>query len=133
MAKFHVRNQIVFRAPARVGLLADVTDRLEGKAVNILAVRGYDEGDEGVVLIYPDDSRMAEEALATLEGTVRTVPMIVGEVANTPGQLAAISRALANANINIIQVHSTTSDCSDARLVIETSDDVRALDVLQKV
>lgn len=134
MATFHVRNQIVVRAPTRVGLLTDVTDRLEGAGVNVLSVRGYDEGDEGVILIYPDDSRLAMQALGLVEGSVSTRPLIVAEVPNKPGQLAAIARALSNENINISQVQATTTPgCAEALIVLETSNDVHAIDILQKL
>ncbi len=134
MATFHVRNQIVFRAPTRVGLLSDVAERLEGAGVNVLAVRGYEEGDEGVVLIDPDDSRAAMEALATLDGRAATMPMIVAEVPNTPGQLAAVALTLSNANVNVSQLYATASPgCAEALIVLDTSDNVRALEALQKL
>jgi hypothetical protein len=134
MATFSLRNELVFRAPARIGLLADVTDRLAGHGVDILAVRAYEEDRTGVVLVYPDDSRAAAEALEGLDGEVATIRMIVAEVPNRPGQLAAISRALADANIDISQVHATVAaGCDTATIVIGTSDDVAALEVLQKL
>lgn len=134
MAKFHVRNEVVFRAPTRVGLLADVADSLVGHGVNMLAIRGYEEGDTGVMLIYPDDSRMAEEGLAGVEGTVTVLPVIVAEVANRPGQLAEIARTLSNANIDIVQMHATVAPgCEHAMIILQTSDDVAAIDALQKM
>ena len=134
MATYHLRNEIVFRAPNRVGLLADVAERLAGHGVNVLAVRGYEEGDTGVVLAYPDDSRAAAEALANLEGVAASLPVIVAEVANEPGALAAIALALSNASIDISQVHATTpAECGQALIVLETSNNVAALEVLQKL
>lgn len=133
MAKFVLRNEILFRAPTRVGLLADVTEKLFGKGVNVLAIRAYDEGVDGVFLIFVDDSRMAADALSSLDGTVKTVPVISAIVPNTPGELAGISRALANADINVTQVHATTTDAPMAEIVLDTDDNVAALDVLQSI
>jgi hypothetical protein len=131
---FQVHNELVFRAPARIGLLADVTDRLLGHGVNVLAVRGYEEGGVGVVLVYPDDSRLATEALEELDGSVEVIPAVVAEVANEPGELSRIAGALSNANINIVQVHATTAPgCDRATIVLQTSDDVAAIDVLQRL
>ena len=134
MAAIHLRNQIVFRAPARVGLLADVTDRLVGKGVNVLAIRGYEEDGDGVLIVYPDDSRLATEALEMLDGDVSDMPMIVADMPNTPGQLADVARALSMANVSVSQIHATTSpDCDRALVIISTSDDVTAMDVLLKL
>jgi hypothetical protein len=106
MAKVVQRNMIEFRAPTHVGLLADITERLYAKSINVLAVRSYDEGDDAVILIYADNSRAAMAAIETLpEGTSRTVPVISAEVKNTPGQLSALARALANADVNVTQLH----------------------------
>lgn len=131
MAKFVLRNEILFRAPTRVGLLADVTEKLFAKSVNVLGIRAYDEGVDGVFLIYTDDSRLAAEALAPLDGTVKTVQVISATVPNTPGQLAEISRALANADINVTEVHATTTDAPMAEIVIDTDDNVGALATLE--
>lgn len=132
MAAIHLRKQVIFRAPTRVGLLAEVTDRLVAKGVNVLALRGYDEtGGSGVLIIYPDDSRLAVEALSMLDGDVSTVPMVVAEVPNAPGQIAAVARALANVGINVSQIHATTAaECDRTLIMIETSNDVVAMDVL---
>jgi hypothetical protein len=134
MATFHVRNELVFRAPTRIGLLADVCERLAGHGVGVLALRGYEEDGDGVILVYPDDSRLAKEALDELVGTVSVLPVIVAEGPNRAGELAAIARALTNANINILQVHVTAAPGSaPAMYVLQTSNDVAALEALQNV
>lgn len=134
MAKIVQRNEILFRAPTRVGLLADVTERLFAKGVNVLGIRAYEEGDTGVFLIFTDDSRSAVEVLENLgEGEVGTIPVIAALMPNEPGQLAAIASALANADINVTQVHATTTDAPTAEVVLTTDDNVRALDALQRL
>ena len=44
MAKVQIRNEVLFKAPTRVGLLADVTEALNRAGVNILAIGAYDKG-----------------------------------------------------------------------------------------
>lgn len=132
MPKIVQRNEILFRAPTRVGLLADVTERLYATGVNVLAIRAYDEGEDGVFLIYTDDSRAALEAIEALrEGTVKTAPVISAEVKNEPGQLATLARALANADVNVTQVHCTTTDAPTAEIVLQTDDNVAAMAALE--
>ena len=134
MAKIVQRSEILFRAPTRVGLLADVTERLFAKGVNVLGIRAYEEDGTGVFLIFTDNSRAATEALETLgEGHVGTIPVIAALVPNDPGQLAEISRVLANVDINITQVHATTTDAPMAEVVLTTDDNVRAMDALMQL
>jgi len=135
VAAIHLREQVVFRAPTRVGLLADVTDRLLAKGVNVLAIRGYDEpGGMGVMIIFPDDSRLAIEALEPLEGDVSTMPMLFAEVPNKPGELAEMARAIVDANLNVSQLHATASaDCDRMLVMLETSNDVAAMDALLRL
>jgi|GEM_PF-1115501 len=133
MPKIKLRNETVFRAPTRVGLLADVTERLYAKGINLLGIRAYDEDGSGVFLIYADDSRLAAEALEMLpDGHVTSAAIISAEVPNTPGSLAKISRALAHADINVLEIHATNTDAPTAELVIDTDDNIRAMAVLEK-
>lgn len=132
MAKIHLRSEILFRAPTRIGLLADVTERLFAEGVNILGIRAYEEDETGVFLIYASDSRAASEAIEPLGGKISTTQVISAEVPNVPGQLAAIAGALANADINILEVHATATDASTVGIVLQTADNIRAIDLLQE-
>ncbi len=134
MARIQLRNEIVFRAPTHVGLLADVTERLYGAGVNVLGIRAFEDGPTGVFLIYTDNSHLAGETLLTLPGAhVSTASVISAEVPNEPGHLARIARALANADVNVLEVHATTTDAPLAEIVIDTDDNVRAKDALEKL
>ena len=134
MAKIQLRNETVFRTPSHVGLLAEVTERLYAKNVNVLGIRAYDEGSIGVFLIYSDDSRLAAEALELLpDGHITSSAIISAEVPNVPGHLAKLSRALADADINVLEVHATTTDAPTAEIVIDTDDNISAIDVLEKL
>jgi len=134
MSKILLRNEILFRSPNRLGLLADVTERLYAKGINVLGIRAYEEGDDGVVLIYADDSHLATQALGELlDARISSTAVISAEVLNEPGGLAKISRALSNADINIVEVHATTTLAPTAEIVIDTDDNIRAMDVLERL
>ena len=61
------------------------------------------------------------------------LPVIAALVHNDPGQLAEIARVLANADINITQVHATTTDAPMAEVVLTTDDNIRAMDALMQL
>ena len=69
MAKVELRNEIMFKAPTRVGLLADVTEALRDAGVNILAIGAYDKGDMGEFLMITSNNKLAYGALEKLGGT----------------------------------------------------------------
>ena len=125
MAKVTLRNEVLFKAPTRVGLLADVTERLRDAGVNIEAIGAYDKGDTGEFLLLTSNNRTTAEALEPLGGTLDIVPVVVAEVANEPGELAKISRAVANAGLNVSQIHATTvPGATTATIVMLAQDEI---------
>jgi len=132
MTTVQLRNELVLRAPNRVGLLADITEHLYAKSINVLGIRAYEEGGIGVFLIFPDNSRLAAEALETIpDATISATSVITAEVPNDRGQLAAVSRALADADIDVKQLLMIAGDAPTAQIVVDTADNVAALAVLQ--
>ncbi len=131
MAKAEIRNEILFKAPTRIGLLADVTGALLAAGVNITAIGAYDKGDTAEFLLLTSDNRLTGEALAPLGGEVGLVPVVVTEVDNRPGELAAIARRLADAGINVAQLHATSTDAPTMTIVMLTNDEIRAIGILR--
>ena len=121
MAKVEIRNEVMFKAPTRVGLLADVTEKLNGAGVNILAIGAYDKGDNGEFLMITDNNKLAYEALGGLEGEMDMQSVVVAEVPNKPGELASIARKLADHDINVAQVFATSIGGADTVLIVLTA------------
>ena len=121
MAKVEIRNEVMFKAPTRVGLLADVTEALSKAGVNILAIGAYDKGDKGEFLMITSNNKLAYEALSHLGGEMDLQSVVVAEVPNQPGELAAISRRLADHNINVGQVFATSVDGAETVMLVLTA------------
>jgi len=121
MAKVQIRNEVLFKAPTRVGLLADVTAALNDAGVNIIAIGAYDKGDMGEFLLITSNNKLAYEALSKLGGEMNMQSVVVAEVANQPGELAAISRVLADNGINVSQVFATSVDGADKVMTVLTA------------
>ncbi|MHB8868731.1 MAG: ACT domain-containing protein [Thermoleophilia bacterium] len=130
MAKAELRNEIMFKAPTHVGLLAEVSEALQEAGVNILALGAYDKGDMAEFLLLTSDNRLTGDALAPLDGEVTLAPVVVAEVDNRPGTLAVIARRLADAGINVAQIHGTSTDAPTMTLVLLTTDETRVVDLL---
>jgi hypothetical protein len=132
MAKIQLRNEVMFKSPTRVGLLADVTGALDGAGVNILAIGAYDKGDMGEFLMITDNNKLAYEALSKLDGESDMRSVVVAEVPNVPGELAAISLVLAQHDINVSQVFATSGDGAPSVMMVLTADcEIETLELLQ--
>jgi hypothetical protein len=133
MAKVQLRNEILFKAPTHVGLLAEVAEALHGAGVNINAIGAYDKGEMGEFLLLTSNNRLTGEALAPLGGEMGLVPVVVAEVDNRPGELAVIARRLADAGINVAQIHATSTDAPTMTIVMLTDDETKVISLLQDV
>lgn len=131
MAKVQLRNEILFKAPRHVGLLAEVAEALHGAGVNINAIGAYDKGEMGEFLLLTSNNRVTGDALAPLAGEIGLVPVVVAEVENNPGELALIARRLADAGINIAQIHATSTDAPTMTIVMLTDDETKVISLLQ--
>ena len=131
MAQVQMRNEILFKAPTKVGLLADVTTALADAGVDLIAIGAYDKGDMGEFLLLTSSNKDAFAALEGLGGSVDLVPVVVAEVANQPGELAKIARRLAEHDINIDQIHATTTNAPTATIVLKTSCELDVVRLLE--
>jgi hypothetical protein len=130
VATVQLRNELFFKAPTRVGLLADVAEALGAAGVDIIAIGAYDKGDNGEFLLLTSDNKKASDVLSSLDGQVDFGPVVVVEVENVPGKLAIIARRIANENINVSQIHATTTGGDTAMIVIRTDQDARVVELL---
>jgi hypothetical protein len=131
MASALLRNEIVYKAPTRVGLLAEVAEALHAADINLYAIGAYDKEGMGEFLMLTSDNGKAFETLKTLGGEVDLVPVVVAEVPNTPGELAHIARLIANAGVNITQIHATTTDAPTAAIVMRTDREAEVVELLR--
>lgn len=133
MAKVQMRNEIIFKAPTRVGLLADVTGALHDAGVNIEAIGAYDKADMGEFLLITSDNKAALAALGSLGGTVDLAPVVVAEVSNEPGELARIAKRLSEHDINVSQIHATTTGAPTALIVLKATCELDVVKLLEDV
>jgi hypothetical protein len=130
MADVRLAKEIFFRTPTRVGLLADVTETLADAGVNISGIGAYDKDGMGEFLLITNDDATAIAALAALGGEITETEVVVAHLEDTPGTLAKTARKIADAGINIKQVHATTAGGAHAMVVFRTEDDAEVVRLL---
>jgi len=113
-----------------VGRLADLTDKVTEAGVNILALCAWGEGDAGHIMLVADDPEKACEAITPAVDKCDWDEVICVKVANRPGALNEISRRLADAGININLVYASTIDAPEATIVMSTSDNAKAAELI---
>jgi len=113
----------------KVGTLAEISGKLKEAGVNILAVCAWVEGDTGKLLACTDDDEKACEVFKTF-GECGWIDVVCVEADNRPGGLGDIARKLGDAGINIDIVFATVTDAPKARVVLKTSDNAKAAELV---
>jgi hypothetical protein len=92
----------------RPGALADLGDATGGANINIEGICGTTSGGKGEIHILVEDADATREAL---EGAGMEVSgdrdVVVTEVEDRPGTMAAVARKLGDAGVNVEFVYTT--------------------------
>ncbi len=115
------------------GALADVTEALAAKGVNIVSVSGATCGDRGRIAIATDDDAQTRAALADLPCTFEQMEITTTAMRHEPGTLARAARQLASAGLNIESVMLLGMQGNEIEVGFVTSDPVMARTALAQV
>ena len=124
-------TEFVVAMENRPGRLAALTEALADAGVNIeaLTAHGYD-GEASVRLIVSDSTAaarvLAEAGLQYEERTVLTV-----HLPHRPGELAKLTRSLANASVNIDAIYVLKTNADGVELALSVDQPATALPHLQ--
>ncbi len=115
----------------RPGTLSSVIDLLREAKVNMLALSMSEGQDAGYVRIIADRVPAAVKALRAAGHLLRVSDVVLIEVANRPGGMAAAVDRWARAGINIEYAYSATGAGADHSLIVaKVPDTPRAIGVL---
>jgi hypothetical protein len=132
MAKAGKAKILSFSMDDRPGLLAEVTDALAAAKVNIAAVCAYSWDHTAYFDILADSVAKARSALRGLKIKPEESDAISIEMPNKVGELKKAAGALADAGINIDYMYGTASAGRSSVCILSTSDDRKALKILNK-
>lgn len=116
--------------PNRPGLLAELTECLAAKSIDIEQVVVETHGSGALVRMEVSQEDEALEVLSAAGYNVVTDDVVLAKIEDKAGALALVSRRLAEANINIRALHHVRRDAGHAVVAISTDDNPRARDVL---
>ena len=94
-------KQFVVQLPNRPGALADLSETLAARGVDLRAIGGGGIGNSGHLILTTADDNVTREILDKGEYTYIEGESILAEVDDRPGGMARLARALADAGVNI--------------------------------
>ena len=106
----------------RAGQLARIAGALGDAGVNITTGAGLGLSDTGGFAFLTDDEAGARAALNNAGIMFKTVEVVIAKVADQPGGLAAATRKLAGAGVNIQFVMPVTTGGSTMGVAFGVSD-----------
>ena len=118
----------------QVGVLARMMSFLANHGINVETIAGHSDpsSDHGnLIFITDNNQKTIAELIDNGYEDIEENDVIVIELEDRPGALKNISEILANYKINIDYLYCTTcSSGCPAKIVLATSDNDRAFDVL---
>jgi len=94
-------NAFIVELPNRPGSLAMIAEAVAERGINITGVAGATSGELGTVSFTTDDESGTRNALGEKGWVYREVPIVHANLEDRAGTLAAASRKLADAGVNI--------------------------------
>ena len=126
-------NQLSIFMENKPGQLVKVTEELKETGIDIRAMSLADTKDFGIVRMIVSDCDKAQAALRA-KGFMSTITKVLCVAMNdTPGGLSAVTKLLAEAQVNIDYLYACISVVgNDAYIVMHVDDEKKAAEILTK-
>jgi hypothetical protein len=131
MAKAKIVQVLSFTLPNKVGQLSAVGELIGAAKVNVDAILAMETGAGAEFRIITAKNAKVRKALAPLGVELREEDTICVQMANKAGRLDKVAKKLADAAVNVNRVWATGFGGKSTTLVLQTSDDKKALAVLK--
>ena len=123
-------NAFIIELQNRPGELARIAEAIAEKGINITGVTGATVGSQGAVTIITNDESGTRSALQGVDCTFREIELVSASLEDKPGTLAAATRRLADAGVNIETLLATGMDGGKVQVAIGVSDGAAARNAL---
>jgi len=126
-------KEIIVTANNDVGSLAQGAEALGSTGVNIEAISAYGHEEKAIFRIITNDVSTTLKSLSRLPGIqVKEADTIIYKMINRPGELAKITRKLANRGINLesLYIVSRKQDFTEVSIRPKEEDMEKAKEVL---
>lgn len=100
-------HHFIFHIDHVPGALAEITEILGDAGINVEGVSAASLNDKAIVQILTNHIEDAKAALDQAKVPYTQKPVLLLKMKDSPGQLAKLSRALANSGVNITSFYVT--------------------------
>ncbi len=107
--------------PNKPGTLAQTTEMLAEKGVNLRSIAGVDAIGTAVAIV-PDREDLARQALNELGFQFKETDLLTVTLEDKPGQLQDVARTLGDAGVNIDSVYLLTRAGAEVELGLTVTD-----------
>ncbi len=129
-------EEITVTTKNKIGILADVSQMLANKGINIEAALGYEVGPIAKLLLVTNANLVIVNELKKMRyKSVKETEVLLVDLDNKPGSLKVVSTEMKENKIDIKYVYLTPCTCAakgSSRMVLQTSDNEKAMAVLSK-
>ena len=115
------------------GALADLSEALGSRGINIENVAGSACGDGGRITIFTSDDAGTREACSSLGLDLREFEVVEATMAHQPGSLGKAARRLAGAGVNIESILPTGMSGGQVTVGFITDDPAKTREILSTV
>jgi hypothetical protein len=123
--------EITIRTINQPALLSKLIAITVSCGAEVLAANSYWDGGSTVVKLVTEDARRTVGALQAAGFNCRSNPVVLVETPDKPGLPEFLSGKLASAGINVLYTYSFRSDRELNYVVFRTTDDNRAIYILE--
>lgn len=124
MSKARAGKEIHAVADNKIGTLADASQWLADKGVNIKAVCAYADSGKAHFLFITSDNKKAMEILRAKDVEVTEDEVVMVEMLDKVGTLKDVAKKLKNADVDIKHIYGTaTSTPNVPSIIVFNSDD----------
>lgn len=123
--------ELVAKTPNEPGILGRVLGTLANAGVNLKGLQAMAYNDSGLFRLITSDPNKAEKALKTMGYSVEKNKVISVLIEDRIGAGAEIGALLGNAVIDILYCYGTSSAKGSALLILNTSNNKKALRTLK--
>lgn len=123
-------SELTVVAKDRVGLLADISDSLAKKKINIESISVEASGKTAIIHMRVGHAKEAKKSLVAEGFRVIDRNNLLLKLKDKPGELAKVSRKLADSGISIRNVYILDAEKNEKILAMDTSDNDKARKML---
>jgi hypothetical protein len=127
-------EELVITVKNKIGLMAEISEMLANRGINIESALGYESGRTAKLMLVTTANIAILSDLKKKYKSVKETEVVMVELEDKPGAMKVVTTELKQAKIDIfyLYVTSPSNPRGSSRMVIQTSDNEKAMVLLSK-